>query len=57
MGTFKICPTCGNTGENYSYVWRCNKCGRIYCDRCYSDKGCPGCGTSYFNATQIGSIG
>ena len=56
MGNFRACPTCGNSGPDFARVWRCNKCGRIYCDRCYSS-GCPGCGESYLNSTDLGYIG
>ena len=56
MGKFFRCPTCGNTGDDFSYIRRCDVCGFIYCDRC-GDATCPGCGASYTKATVIGSIG
>lgn len=49
-----MCPTCGNR-ENNTDVRRCDKCGRIYCDRC-AEHGCPGCGAGWVESTIIGYI-
>jgi hypothetical protein len=56
MGKWYRCPTCGNTGEIFSYVRRCEVCGMIYCDRC-GGATCPSCGASYTKAENLGYIG
>ena len=33
MGTYLICPNCGNTEEGTRII-RCKKCGGIFCSSC-----------------------
>lgn len=33
MGTYVVCPNCGNTEEGET-IYRRNKCGKIFCESC-----------------------
>ena len=58
MSKFYRCPTCGNPGDgSVTWVYRCNECGHIFCDRCGGGHGtyCNVCGKT--NISHIGEIG
>lgn len=55
MGNFAKCPTCQNSSSGT--VYRCTKCGTIYCSSCkgftmFSGPACPAC-----DSTQYASVG
>jgi Zn ribbon nucleic-acid-binding protein len=66
MAKYRQCPNCGN--EDEAHIYRCNKCGKVFCSDCgktstsvfnwLSGMGggrCPSCDSN--DVASLGSIG
>jgi len=55
MTKFNQCPNCGKkpTSGAYMKIYKCNKCGKLYCHMCGGDY-CPDCGSK--ERREIGEV-
>ena len=50
MAVFDACPRSGHKSSPRVNIYKCKKCGEIFCSKCMQNGRCPECGSNDFRS-------